>query len=230
MATAPDELIAYALFLTSPEGIPLCAIAACFVGPLDAGEQALRPIRSFGRAVADTVGPMPYLEMQSMFDPGFPFGRLNYWKASVLPQLHDEAIDILLAQSAAVPSPFSAWALEPLGGAVGRVGSEETAFPHRRAHYNLVIVGMWTDPAESERNIHWVRELWSGVQPFSSEAVYVNYLDTDDADRIPEAYGAATYQRLRQLKQRYDPGNFFRINQNIASEGQNGPALSSKSP
>jgi FAD/FMN-containing dehydrogenase len=222
MATAPDELIAYALFLTSPDGVQLCAIAACYVGPLELGEQALRPIRSFGRPVADSVRPMSYPEVQSMFDPGFPAGRLNYWKGSVLPELHDEAIDILVAQAAAVPSPLSAWALEPFGGATGRVGSGETAFPHRGARYNLVIVGIWTDPAETAKNTRWTRELWSAMQPFSSEAVYVNYLDTDEEDRVPEAYGAATYQRLRRLKERYDPGNFFRVNQNIRPEERSG--------
>jgi FAD/FMN-containing dehydrogenase len=226
MAAAPDELIAYALFLTSPDGVPMFAIAACYVGPLETGEQALRPIRRFGRPVADSVRPMSYLEMQSMFDPGFPSGRLNHWKSSVLPDLHDEAIDILVANSAAVPSPLSAWALEPFGGAVGRVGSDETAFTHRRARYNLVIVGMWTDPAESPTNIRWTRELWSAMQPFSSEAVYVNYLDADETDRVPEAYGAATYQRLRHLKERYDPGNFFRINQNIGPGGRVSPGSS----
>jgi hypothetical protein len=217
MATAPDELMAYALFLTSPDGTPLCAIAVCYVGPLETGEQILRPLRSYGRPAADSVHPMSYLEIQSMFDGGFPFGRLNYWKSSVLPELTDEAIDVLVAQSATVPSPLSAWALEPFGGAVGRVGVEETAFPHRRARYSLVIVGMWTDPAESPTNVRWTRELWSAMQPFSNEAVYVNYLDTDDADRVPAAYGAATYQRLRLLKEKYDPGNFFRINQNIGA-------------
>ena len=218
MATAPDELIAYALFLTSPDGVRLCAIAVCYVGLLERGEQALRPIRSFGRPVADSVRPMSYPEVQSMFDPGFPAGRLNYWKGSVLPELHDEAIDILVAQAATVPSPLSAWALEPFGGAAGRVGSDETAFPHRGARYNLVIVGIWTDPAESATNTRWTRELWSAIQPFSSEGVYVNYLGADEADRVPEAYGAATYQRLRRIKERYDPGNFFRVNQNIRPE------------
>jgi len=135
-----------------------------------------------------------------------------------LSRIGDEAIDILVAQAATVPSPLSAWALEQFGGAAGRVGSDETAFPHRGARFNLVIVGIWTDPAESARNIRWTRELWSAMQPFSSEAVYVNYLDTDEADRVPDAYGAATYQRLRRLKERYDPGNFFRVNQNIRPE------------
>jgi hypothetical protein len=215
MATAPDELMAYALFAVSPDGTPVCVIATCFVGSLEAGERALRPLRSFGRPVADTVAPMSYLGIQSMFDPAFPGGRLNYWKSSFLRDLSDEAIDTLVGWFATVPSPQSGAALEPFGGAVGRVAEDQTAFPHRRAQYSLVIISMWTDPAETARNIGWAREFWSAMQPFSTEAVYVNYLDTDDADRVPAAYGAAHYQRLRLIKQRYDPDNFFRVNQNI---------------
>jgi hypothetical protein len=215
MATAPDELMAYALFVTSPDGTPLCAIPVCYVGPLETGEQILRPLRSFGRPVADSVGPMSYLDVQSMFDAGFPAGRLNYWKSSFLRELTDEAIDTLIAHFATVPSPMSGVALEPFGGAVGRVAADETAFPHRRALHSLVIIGMWTDPAASTTNIQWTRELWNAMQPFSSEAVYVNYLDTDDADRVQAAYGATTYQRLQLVKQKHDPGNFFRVNQNV---------------
>jgi hypothetical protein len=125
----------------------------------------------------------------------------------------------MIAHFAAAASPFTTLALEPFGGAVGRVGVGKTAFPHRRAQYSLVIVGMWTDPAESPLHTQWVRDLWDAMQPFSTEAVYVNYLDTDDADRVQAAYGGPTYQRLRLLKERYDPENFFRVNQNI------GPAM-----
>jgi FAD/FMN-containing dehydrogenase len=218
IATAPDELMAYAVFLTSPEGVQMFAIPVCYVGPLETAEQTLRPLRSFGKPAADVVRPMAYQEIQSMFDAGFPPGRLNYWKSSFLRELTDKAIDTLVAQFTAVPSSLSAVAIEPFGGAVGRVGIGETAFPHRRALYSLVIVGMWTDPAESATNIRWTREFWDAMQPFSSEAVYVNYLDTDDADRVQAAYAPATYQRLQLLKERYDPGNFFRMNQNIASD------------
>ena len=150
-----------------------------------------------------------------MFDPAFPPGRLNYWKSNFLRDLSDEAIAALVEQFRSVPSPFSAIAIEPLGGAVARVGVDQTAFPHRRARYSLVIVSMWTDPADSDANIRWTRELWSAMQPFSTEGVYVNYLDTDDADRVPAAYDASTYQRLQLVKEKYDPENFFRVNQNI---------------
>ena len=219
MSTAPDELMAYAVFLTSPEGAQMFAVPACYVGDPAAGERALRPLRSHPGVAADSVRPMSYLEVQSMFDAAFPAGRLNYWKSSFLQDLSDEAIATLIAFFRTVPSPFSAVAIEPFGGAVARVAIDETAFPHRRSRFSLVIVSMWTDPAESAANQRWTRELWSAMQPFSTEAVYVNYLDTDDADRVHGAYDAATYERLRRVKERYDPKNFFRMNQNIAPTG-----------
>jgi hypothetical protein len=215
MASAPDELMAYAVFLTSPEGVRMFAVPVCFVGPMESAERILRPLRSHPRVAADSVQPMRYCEIQSMFDPALPAGRLNYWKSSVLRELSDGAIDTLVEHFAEVASPFSIVALEPFGAAVGRVGVDETAFPHRRAHYTLVIPGIWTDPAESAKHTGWVRDFWDAMQPFSTDAVYVNYLDADDADRIASAYGSATLQRLQLLKQKYDPENFFRVNQNI---------------
>jgi FAD/FMN-containing dehydrogenase len=220
MAEAPDELMAYAMLLTSPEGARMFAVPVCYVGRPESAEPRLRPMRNHAGVAADLVQPMTYRDLQSMFDAALPFGRLNYWKSSFLRELSDEAIDALVARFAAVPSTYSAVAIEPFGGAVARVGADETAFPHRHAGFSVLIVSQWTDPAESATNIRWTRELWSAMQPFSSEAVYVNYLDTDDADRIPAAYDAATYRRLRLVKERYDPGNFFRVNQNIGPAGQ----------
>jgi hypothetical protein len=192
------------------------AVPVCYVGPPEASERELRPLRGHPGVAADMVQPMTYLEVQRMFDAGFPSGRLNYWKSSFLQGLTDEAIATLVAFFRGVPSPFSALAIEPFGGAVARVGIDETAFPHRHAQFSLVIVSMWTDPGESATNTRWTRELWSAMQPFATEAVYVNYLDTDDIDRVHRAYDAATYERLQRVKERYDPKNFFRVNQNIA--------------
>jgi FAD/FMN-containing dehydrogenase len=216
IAKAPDEVMAYAVLLTSPEGVRMFAVPVCYVGSLEQGEQDLQPVRMFGSPAADMVRPMAYREIQSMFDPGFPFGRLNYWKSSFLRELSDAAIDTLVRHFAAVPSPFSAIALEPFGGAVTRVPVEQTAFPHRQAGFSVVIVSMWGDPAASAANTAWTRDLYQALQPFSTEAVYVNYLDTDDADRVGDAYNPETYQRLRRLKAKYDPQNVFRMNQNIA--------------
>jgi hypothetical protein len=215
ITAAPDELMAYAVFLTSPEGAKMFAVPVCYIGPMKEAEERLRPLRNHPGVAADVVRPMSYCEVQTMFDAGFPFGRLNYWKSSFLQDLSDEAIATLIGFFKAVPSPFSAIAIEPFGGAVARVGVADTAFPHRQARFSVVVVGMWTDTASSAANIRWTRELWSALQPFSTESVYVNYLDTDDADRIPSAYDAVTFRRLQQVKERFDPQNFFRGNQNI---------------
>jgi hypothetical protein len=224
MATAPDELMAYGVFLTNPEGVKLFGIPVCYAGPMEAGERLLKPLRSLEYLAVDMVGPMSYCAVQSMFDPGFPPGRLNYWKSSFLKSLSDPAIELLTTSFESVPSPFAAVALEPFGGAVSRVGVEETAFPHRGASYSVVIVGMWADPAQSEAMVKWTRGLWTALQPHSTEAVYVNYLDTDDTARVSAAYGSATFKRLQAVKQKYDPDNFFRMNQNIR------PVTSSASP
>lgn len=215
MATAPDELMAYAILLTSPDGARMFAVPVCYVGAPASAEPLLRPLRNHPSMAADMVRPMSYREIQSMFDPAFPSGRFNYWKSSFLRDISDEAIAMLVAHFNSVPSPFSAVAIEPFGGAVARVGHDDTAFPHRNAKFSIVIVSMWTDSKEASANIRWTRELWSALQPFANDAVYVNYLDTDDTERIPAAYDAGTYRRLREVKQRYDPENFFRINQNI---------------
>jgi len=215
LAHAPDEVMAYAVFLTAPDGNRVFAIPVCYVGPIDMAEQVLRPLRDFAGPAANSLAPMDYCQIQSMFDGGFPPGRLHYWKSSFLRHLSDKAIETIVEYFGAVPSPMSAVAIEPFGGAVARVGVEETAFPHRDASFSIVMVGMWMDQAQSEANIRWSREFWKAMQPFATDAVYVNYLDADEADRVAAAYTPATFKRLRELKEKYDPDNFFRVNQNI---------------
>jgi FAD/FMN-containing dehydrogenase len=213
--TSPDELITHIALATSPDGHPVVAFILCYSGPLEKGEEVIRPLREFGSPVADMVGPMPYGAVQALGGPLYPPGRLNYWKSSFLKDLSDDAFETMLAQFAIVPSPFSAALLEELGGAVSRVGRDETAFGERSAPYSLIITSEWIDPAESEKNIQWARDFWEAMQPFVSEGVYVNYLGTEGEDRIKAAYGPAKYQRLVALKNKYDPTNFFRLNQNI---------------
>jgi hypothetical protein len=214
-STSPDQLTTHLTFLYSPDGQPIVAFIPCYSGPLEQGEEVIRPLRQFGSPVADTVGPMPYTAVQAMGGPLYPPGRLNYWKSSFLKELSDDAIETLIAQFATVPSSFSVAAVEELGGAISRVGRDETAFGERSAPYSLIITSEWIDPAESEKNIQWARKFWEAMQPFESEAVYVNYLGTEGEDRIKAAYGPAKYERLVALKNKYDPTNFFRLNQNI---------------
>ena len=217
--TAPDALGGMAALLTSPDGVPLAALVPVWTGPLDDGEAVLRPLREVGTPVADMAGPMPYRTMQSLFDPAFPPGRRNYWKSGFLRNLDDAAIDILVEHFRRAPSPYAGFGIELYGGAINRVGPEETAFPHRGNPFNILIFTAWDDPAEDAANMGWGRELWAALQSFAADGVYVNYLGdaiAEGQERVRAAYGAATYDRLAALKRAYDPSNLFCMNQNIA--------------
>ena len=216
--TAPAELGSLVVFVTSPEGERVVAIAVCYNGPVEEGERVLKPLREFGTPLADVVAPMSYTQVQGMLDEGFPPGLQNYWKSSFLTGLDDKAIEVIVDHVRNAPSPNSAVAIEQLGGAVSRVGMDDTAFNHRDARYNLLIVGMWPDPAAKDENVKWVRDLWDAMQPYSSGGVYVNYIgqEGDEGDaRVKDAYGPEIYERLVALKNKYDPTNLFRLNQNI---------------
>lgn len=224
---APDDLSLMPAFVTAPDGTKLLAIFVCWCGALGDGERAIEPLRRFGRPAADTLAAMSYIELQGLIEPGFPPGRHNYWKSGFLRGLDDPAIDTLVAAYRAVPSPYSAIAIERLGGAVARVPDDASAFSHRDAPFNLLIVGIWTDPAETARHVAWVRDLWAAMQRHTTGGVYVNYLgrEADEGgSRVREAFGDAKYHRLAALKHRYDPDNLFRLNQNILPAGEGGTA------
>lgn len=214
---APEEMSAWAALLTAPDGNPVVAILACYFGEQggEQGEQVVQPLREFGPPLMDVIQPMPYVNAQSLIDESFPKGRHNYWKSHLLHELSDDAIDALVEGFRAVASPYSSVLIEHLGGAMSRVGNDDTAFPHRDAAYDLVIMPMWSEAAESDQHIQWADELWQATQPSSSGGVYVNYLSNEGNERIKAAYGA-TYERLVALKNQYDPLNLFRFNQNIA--------------
>ena len=213
-SAAPEELGVWAGLLTSPDGHPMVAILGCYAGSITDGEKVMRPLKEFGPPVMDMIQPMPYVKAQSLIDESFPKGRCNYWKSSLLRQLSDAAIETLVEGFRKVASPYSSVLIEQLGGAVARVSEDETAFSHRDSPYDCVIMPMWTDPVESEKHIRWADELWLGIQPFSSGGVYVNYLGNEGEERVKAAYGV-NYQRLAALKNKYDPRNLFRFNQNI---------------
>jgi FAD/FMN-containing dehydrogenase len=213
-AQAPEEMSAWAALLTSPDGHPMVAIVVCFIGSIEAGEQVVRPLKEFGPPVADMIQPMPYVNAQSLMDQSFPRGRYNYWKSNLLKELSDDAINTLVEGFRSVASPYSSVLIEHLGGQVSRVGKGEAAFSDRDAPYDLVIMPMWSAPAESEQHIRWADELWGAMQQFSSGGVYVNYLGNEGEERIKSAYGL-NYKRLVTLKNKYDPMNLFCFNQNI---------------
>ena len=214
--TAPDQMSVFAAMLTSPEGAKVLALVVCYNGPIEQGEALLKPLRDGTGPMADLVAPIAYEQQQTLMDEGFPFGLQNYWKSEFLKSLPDEAIDVLVDQFTTATSPLTALVLEQFGGAYRRVAADETAFVHRDWDYNFLIIARWTDPAEAEQHIQWTRGVWQAVQPYASGGVYVNYLEggQEGVDRIRAAYGPV-YDRLVALKTKYDPSNFFRLNQNI---------------
>lgn len=216
-SSPPDELTVYGGLLHAPDGsgVPLAVILPCHCGSPAEAEAALRPIKEFGSPVMDTIGPTSYEATNMMLDAGFPRGALNYWKSSFLGELSDAAIDTLVGLFATCPSPMSGLMLEHFHGAAARVGVGETAFPHRREAYNLLVVSEWLDPADNARNVAWARESYDAMRPYFAHGRYVNYLGEDESeDPVQAAYGP-NYERLRVLKAKYDPTNLFHLNQNI---------------
>lgn len=219
---APDELACYALVVRVPpeepfpedrQGEPALVFATCYAGPVEEGREALEPLRAFGDPMLDGIEPMPYAALQQAFDDGSPEGVRWYTKSHYLDGLPDGAIDTILEHTDPFPGPLTQVALEPMGGAIGRVPRDATAFPHRDAAYSLGIWPAWDDPGADEEMIAWAREFHEAMAPYA-EGVYVNYLDRDEADRVRAAYGA-NYDRLVEVKNAWDPGNLFSRNQNV---------------
>ena len=215
----PDELAIQCASLSLPGAGRVFAIAACYHGDLSQGEKVLQPLRSFGKPVVDLFAPISYVQMQSMFDPFFPPGRLTYVKSNFVHSLSDEAIDTFAAFVGKSPSPHSfAPGLEHWHGAATRVGVADTAFPHRRNSYNFMAWSNWESPSDSEENIQWTRDCWSAMKPFLISSAYGNYVSDEGEAIAREAYGP-NYDRLVALKNKYDPTNFFRMNHNIKPTG-----------
>jgi FAD/FMN-containing dehydrogenase len=215
LRTAPEELVAAAVLMTGPDGQKACGIAAAHPGDPAEGGRLVAPLKQFGPPVMDVIGPMPYLAMQSLIDAAMPPNVLNYWKAEFLRDLSEDVIDVAVDAFGRVPSPMSSILFFPIRGAASRVAPDATAFPHRRG-YHVGVYSLWRDRAENDPNIAWVRQTWKAMQPFVSGGVYVNELGDDDGvDRVQMAYGP-NYDRLQQIKAKYDPQNVFSQNANIA--------------
>jgi FAD/FMN-containing dehydrogenase len=216
-ASLPDEHVLFGTLVHAPDGsgTKLAAMVTCHCGSLSAGEMAMLPLKQFGSPVMDALGPMSYCELNGMLDAGYPKGALNYWKSSFLAQLSDDVIDTMIACFARCPTPMGQLVLEHVHGAVTRVPVEGTAFPHRTNGYNFLVLSQWMDQAMTDRCIAWARETYMAMQPFVAAGRYVNYLGDDEpGDPVSAAYGP-NHRRLQQLKAKYDPKNFFRMNQNI---------------
>ncbi len=213
----PDEFTVIAGLIHAPDGsgAKLAALVTCHCGALAAGETAMRPLKQFGRPLMDALGPTPYCQLNGMLDAAYPKGALNYWKSSFLAQLSDNAIDTMIESFARCPTPMGQLLLEHVHGAATRVAVGDTAFPHRAAGYNLVVISEWMESANTDRCVAWARTAYTAMEPFFASGRYVNYLGDDETgDPIAAAYGP-NYRRLQEVKTNYDPGNFFHMNQNI---------------
>jgi FAD/FMN-containing dehydrogenase len=222
---ADDDLYGFFAVLTVPPALPfpehlhgrkMCGIVWCYTGPLDRAEATFAPIRAlFGGPALDWVGPMPHPALTSMFDPIYPPGLQWYWKADFFKEIPDAAVAQHVVYGETLPTWRSTMHLYPIDGAAGRVPRDATAWNYRDAKWVQVIVGVGDDPTDNERMIAWARSYWEALHPYSAGGAYVNMFMEEGQDRVKAAYGA-NYDRLAQIKAKYDPGNLFRRNQNIA--------------
>ncbi|HYU58657.1 MAG TPA: FAD-binding oxidoreductase [Actinomycetota bacterium] len=223
IAEAPEQIGAFPAFQIAPplpfipedrHGDTFIAMVACWAGPLEEGERALRPFHDVAPVVAEHVGPMPYPALNSAFDPLLPPGLQHYWKASFVTELTDEAIAAHAVHGPGVPAVNSTMHIYPINGAAHRTAADATAFAYRDANFATVIAGVWPDPGRNEANIEWVRGYYEAIAPHSEEGGYINFMAGDDQDRIRVNY-RGNYARLVEVKRMYDPDNLFHLNQNI---------------
>jgi len=219
--SVPDELTVFAALVHAPDGsgVKLAAFAVCHAGPKEQAEKDLAPLLAFGTPALTHVEPMPYPVMNTLLDPGYPKGALYYWKSSFLRTLDDDLIDAAVEQFAETPSPMNAILFEHFHGAVTRVGVTDSAVPHRAKGYNMLLPTAWSDPAATDENIAWTRSSYERFGPYLDDRRWLNYFSDDDAvDAVRAAYGP-NYDRLVEVKRRYDPQNVFHLNHNIDPAG-----------
>ena len=224
MLSAPDEVGTGLAFFTAPpedfvpepvRGHPILGLVVCYAGSVEEGEEAIRPLREFVTPGVDLVGPMPYLALQQLLDGGNQKGNQNYWTADFLAELPDEAVEVLVEHATQPVSPLTQVILVPGGGAIARVPEEATAFGQRTAPWNLHLLSMWPDPADTEKNIAYTRSLAEAMKPWTTGRAYLNFIGDEGSSRVEAAFGPEKYTRLQGLKDKWDPDNLFRHNQNI---------------
>jgi FAD binding domain/Berberine and berberine like len=223
IADAPNELMTIVIHRKAPpldfvppelHGRLVVAVVCCWSGNLDDGEKVIRPLREFNSPVLDLCEPKPFVEHQAMFDPSFPHGRWYYMRSCDVAELTDEVIDITVEHSMRIQSPLTSFPIWQLGGAIRHFGDDDSAFNGRDSGHTFNITCSTEDAEGFDQERRWARDFWSALQPFHM-GVYVNFLMEEGQDRIREAYGPEKFERLRSLKREFDPGNLFRLNQNI---------------
>jgi len=223
LAKAPDELSVWTVLRKAPplpflpetvHGKGIIALALIYAGDPKEGEPLIKPLRKFGTPLGEHVGVQPYVAWQQAFDPLLTAGARNYWKSHNFSTLKDGLLDAVIAYVGKLPSPQCEIFFGAIGGATTRPAPDSTAYPHRDAKFVMNVHGRWEDPADDKRCIGWARDYFNASAPFASGGVYVNFLTADEGDRVRSAYGP-NYDRLAQVKRKYDPDNLFRMNQNI---------------
>ncbi len=193
---------------------PVVTVICCYAGPVEEGEKVIRPMKEFGSPILDLCTPKPFTAHQAMFDPSFPQGWWYYFRSCDIAELGDEVIDIIAERATQMTSPLTAFPIFQLGGAISRVGENETAFNGRGSGHTININATTATREGFDEEREWSKGLWSALKPYHT-SVYVNFLMEEGEERIRQAYGTDRYDRLKALKRRYDPNNFFRLNQNI---------------
>ncbi|MGA7410829.1 MAG: FAD-binding oxidoreductase [Bryobacteraceae bacterium] len=220
---APEEMSGFFAMMSVPPGPPfpeelhlrkMCAVVWCYQGAMEQANSILAPIRGYRPPAFEFFVPMPFPMLQGMFDPIYPAGLQWYWKADFFKELSDAAIEKHLEHAALMPTWQSTMHLYPVNGKVNRVGETDTAFGHRDAVWSEVIVGVDPDPANSGKIIDWARAYYDALHPYGAGGAYLNFMMEEGEDRIRATY-RGNYDRLAAVKAKYDPGNFFNVNQNI---------------
>jgi FAD/FMN-containing dehydrogenase len=220
---APDHLNAVFAFLTVPPGPPfpeelhlqkMCGIVWFCTGPQEVADELLAPARAFGPPALDLVGPVPYPAAQSAFDALYPPGHQQYWRADFVNELSDEAIERHVEHGSQLPTMQSQMHLYPIDAAVHRVGSSDTAFAYRDSRWAEVIFAVDPEPASADKMKSWVVDYYDATHPYSAGGAYINFMMDEGQERVRSSY-RDNYERLAEIKKRYDPGNLFRVNQNI---------------
>jgi len=221
-ANCPDELTVWAVMRGAPplpflepdiHGSMVLIIVALYNGDMTEGEKALAPLRNLGSPIADGFAPHPFVGFQQAFDPLLTPGVRNYWKSHNFTELTDDLIDMLVDYGSRLPSPDSEIFIAQMGGATNRIAPSATAYPHRDAEFVMNVHTRWETPDQDNVCIDWARDFYDATLPMATGGVYVNFI-SEGEDRIEGAYGA-NYKRLAEIKTKYDPDNFFRVNQNI---------------
>jgi FAD/FMN-containing dehydrogenase len=220
---APHELNGFFAFLVVPPGPPfpehlhlknMCGIVWAYSGPIEKAEEVFKPIRAFIKPALDLAGPLPYPALQGMFDALYPTGFQWYWKADFVDEISDKAITEHIKHGSHLPTMFSTMHLYPVNGAASNISKKDTAWNYRKANWAMVMVGVDPDPANKEKISSWAKQYWEAMHPYSAGGAYSNFMMDEGEERVKASYGD-NYARLVTIKDKYDPKNLFRVNQNI---------------